>query len=825
MNKRVLYCILFLLQISVALSWAQSPKGEIIGKVVDKETSEAIPYVTVEVFRVEPPFKEGVVSNQEGVFRSAIAPYGKYTLKIRCLGYTPYIQEIEIGENPLHLGTIHLQKTAVELSDVTVVARRKLIKLSPVGLTYDLKNDKVAQTDNLLFALRRVPLVDVDGEGNIRIKGSYNFSIYLNGSPYRIASMNPKEVLRSIPANTIKKVEVITQLDARYDSSAGDAILNIITDRKTLDGYSGSITLGGETAHRGDVSTSLLLTKGRLSTAIAYDYRYDKQIDQPIEFYRRTFQGGETINEFKANESKGYGLFQFHTGRLMAEYQIDSLNSIYADGHFLFSSLLSEGERWQTFRQKGEQTRYSRFNQKMDKVDGSSEFNLIYRNLFPSKESERFTIGYRFAYNPDHRYEDVTEQKSLEEFSSWDRITPQETRIKQLSRGGLSEHTLQSDYVVRLAPEHTLRIGAKDILRIAEARPEYYKWDYAQKDWKEDDNPLYQYGNMKQLQNIVATYASYSWQHNRWGANLGIRGEYAFNTVTFEKEQARNFKTQHLDLIPTFKLSFLPSNLHQISLFYSARTLRPSIWSLNPFRQQTNDFNVSFGNPNLKSERNHYIDLSYTHFSNSYYINAGFNYSHTNNAIMEYRFRDPNNPSLLCTTYGNIGIHRVPSFSLWTNWRPIPTLSLSLYGAAAKHLIDSQMDSYKQRTWNFVFSAWGDITLPKQWIIGANYNVNANPPSVGSVYSYGHHYKLFVKKRLWDKKLDLTLTLDRIFERYSHLMHRFWGADFEGYQSNHIIARSIGLKISYNFSSGESRKVERNRSIQNEDLNVTTGVQ
>ena len=121
------------------------------------------------------------------------------------------------------------------LDEVQVVARRKLIKLSPKGLTYDMKNDVLAQTDNLLFALRKVPLVTVDGEGNIRVKGSSNFSVYINGSPSRVASMNPTEVLRGIPASSVKGIEVITQVDARYDASAGDAIINIITESKSLD--------------------------------------------------------------------------------------------------------------------------------------------------------------------------------------------------------------------------------------------------------------------------------------------------------------------------------------------------------------------------------------------------------------------------------------------------------------------------------------------------------------------------------------------------------------------------------------------------------------
>ena len=202
-----------------------------------------------------------------------------------------------------------------------MVARRKLIKLSPKGLTYDMKNDVLAQTDNLLFALRKVPLVTVDGEGNIRVKGSSNFSVYINGSPSRVASMNPTEVLRGIPASSVKGIEVITQVDARYDASAGDAIINIITESKSLDGYSGLVSLKGSTIPNINGTSSLTLTKGKLSVALNYNYDYTRHKDQPVDVSRRTFQGGKTTSLFKSKAVAGsnVGIFQNHVGSLMGE--------------------------------------------------------------------------------------------------------------------------------------------------------------------------------------------------------------------------------------------------------------------------------------------------------------------------------------------------------------------------------------------------------------------------------------------------------------------------------------------------------------------------
>ena len=246
---------------------AQKAPCQISGVVVDSVRHEAIAYATIEYKLLDEQLTGGAVSNEQGHFEMTLPRTGSYQLTIRSVGFQTRQMRVTTQAGQNSLDTIYLAPDAQTLDEVQVVARRKLIKLSPKGLTYDMKNDVLAQTDNLLFALRKVPLVTVDGEGNIRVKGSSNFSVYINGSPSRVASMNPTEVLRGIPASSVKGIEVITQVDARYDASAGDAIINIITESKSLDGYSGLVSLMGSTIPNINGTSSLTLTKGKLSVA------------------------------------------------------------------------------------------------------------------------------------------------------------------------------------------------------------------------------------------------------------------------------------------------------------------------------------------------------------------------------------------------------------------------------------------------------------------------------------------------------------------------------------------------------------------------------
>ena len=90
--------------------------------------------------------------------------------------------------------------------------------------------------------LRKVPMVTVDGDDNIQLKGNSNFKIYMNGRPSGLLSSNPSTVLKSLPASNIKDIEVITDPGARYDAEGVSGIINIIMVRRVLDGYTGTVS-------------------------------------------------------------------------------------------------------------------------------------------------------------------------------------------------------------------------------------------------------------------------------------------------------------------------------------------------------------------------------------------------------------------------------------------------------------------------------------------------------------------------------------------------------------------------------------------------------
>jgi hypothetical protein len=158
------------------------------------------------------PIIKKLATDEKGNFSTALSS-GKYILTFQFVGMKSLQQQIEIKEenSSIDLGTILLTESSTQLDEISVVAQKPLVKVDIDKLVYSAKDDPEATTSNVLDMLRKVPMVTVDGEDNIQLKGSSNYKIYLNGKPSNMISSNPSQVLKSMPANNVKDIEVITE--------------------------------------------------------------------------------------------------------------------------------------------------------------------------------------------------------------------------------------------------------------------------------------------------------------------------------------------------------------------------------------------------------------------------------------------------------------------------------------------------------------------------------------------------------------------------------------------------------------------------------------
>ena len=155
---------------------------------------------------------------------------GKHALAISILAVAPLTALAQAPVNTadsLKLQAIH---DSLDLQGVEVVAQKPIVRMTTDKMTYNVQQDADAKTMTLLDMLRKVPMVTVDGQDNVTVKGSASFKVYVDGKPNQMMSANPSMIFKAYPASAIQKIEVITNPGAKYDAEGVAGVLNIITN-------------------------------------------------------------------------------------------------------------------------------------------------------------------------------------------------------------------------------------------------------------------------------------------------------------------------------------------------------------------------------------------------------------------------------------------------------------------------------------------------------------------------------------------------------------------------------------------------------------------
>ena len=330
--RNYIFSLLLLMIASIPVSTyaqkSQSPYS-VKGVLVDSLTHEGEPYATIRIFLSENPDKPVhlAVTSDDGKFNEKLKQPGSYFILFSSVGKTSVKRDFTLSESTqaIDLGTIFMSESAEMLEGVEVVAQKPLVKAEVDKVAYSVEDDPDSKTNSTLEMLRKVPLVTVDGEENIQVNGSSNFKVHVNGKPNSMMSNNPKEVLKSLPANSVKSIEVITDPGAKYDAEGIGGILNIITFGGGMQGYTVSLNAGvnNRGANAGAYGT---VQVGKFTVTGNYSYNHN---DNPQSY---TYSGREdyTSDDYKymnyESPWKNKGNFQF--GSMEGSYEIDTLNLV-----------------------------------------------------------------------------------------------------------------------------------------------------------------------------------------------------------------------------------------------------------------------------------------------------------------------------------------------------------------------------------------------------------------------------------------------------------------------------------------------------------------
>ncbi len=795
--KQVLLFAVLLLTTATAVA-----QNNVKGRLVSETDNSPLPYATISVAHESAPLKaiKKFATDDDGKFSAPLSA-GKYIFDFQFVGMNGKKLPVEVTEGDTDLGEVTLSESSTELEEVSVVAQKPLVKVEIDKLTYNAKEDPEASTSSVLDLLRKVPLVTVDGEDNIQLKGSSSYKIYLNGKPSNMITNNPSQVLKSMPANSVKDIEVITDPGARYDAEGVGGIINIITDKRADEGYSGSVGANGDTfgGYGGNAYLSLKYGKFGFTGNGAYFYHTRPQSET---FFTREETGNKLTQEGTA---KNYGGGLYYNTQL--SYEPDTLNLFNLSvgqfgGKFHTDSkqkALSQGTRDYSYLSSG------------NSINEFGSFTLTadYQRTFKKKD-ELLTVSYRFEKDPND-----SEFETLYDEVTGNFYLPDGYRQRSINKAGGNEHTGQIDYVNPITPKHGIEVGLKYIYRDNSSRGDNTFFDVNDKQWKED---ISRKNDLDHTQKIFSGYAGYNFKTGKFGLKLGLRGENTRQTIRFiNAANDTKVPSDFFDLVPSAAFSYQLGMTKTLRGGYNMRISRPGIWYLNPYVNNADPNNIRYGNPDLNAEKTHVFNINYGSFAQKINFNATLSYAFTQNAITSYIFVDNN--GVTYNTFRNIGRNNSAGLDGYLSWTPSQVVRFNLNGSVSYTDIRSA-ENAALRNSGFSGNGFGGLTLtlPKDFRLSANGGLFLNRIQLQTTQSAFYFYSFSAMKSFFSKKLDVSLNVLTPFHKYREFKSTTTGEGFVQQMVFRSTMRSIRLSLTYRFGDLKSSMKKVQRSITNEDV-------
>lgn len=804
-TRLVILLVLCMMFYTVPL-FATNPaeKYKIKGVVTEAESGKTIPYATITAQGNKGIIKR-LASDVNGKFEFTLDSLGKISLSVQSVGFQTHKTDLNIGGNntKIEIGTIKLLTRNEKIGEVEIVAQKPLVRTEVDKIIYSIEADPESKTTNALEMLRKIPLVTVDGEDNIQIKGSSNFKILLNGKNSSMLSQNPKDVLRSLPANTIKDIEVITNPSSKYEAEGTGGIINIITTKKQLDGFMGRINSGVDS--RGSINEGIYATSKQKKFGFSVNYGYN-------EFKQPKSQNSSTLENFTSStnrytNSEGYNKYngKSHFAMGEASYEIDSLNLISLSFWGYAGDYTANGEQLTSdFDTNNVLTR--KFNNLSSSSNnrGNISGNIDYQRTY-KKPDKTFTVSYKIDRTP-MKTEGENEIDGQLNYSSY--------RQRSANDASGTEHTFQLDYFDPLTKMHQIESGVKYILRHNVSNSDVLRYDQLQDEWIRD---IARNNDLDYDQHIIGVYAGYVLKLKKISIKTGLRTEMTINDGYFKSIKDTTFTNRMFNLIPYITLSKNLDKGQNIKFSYTQRLSRPSIYYLNPYVNDTDPLNINYGNPNLNAEVSHTFDLSYGKFAGKYNFNLSMNGAFTNNTIES--LATISTTGVKTTTYKNIGKNQRFGGFMYGSLRPNNKLSFNTNVNISYSILESNDGRnlknegfYYSGSLNLRYTAWKNGSISGY---GGVYSPRIMLQGQSSKYWYT---SINVSQELFKKKLTASLSVSDPFRSRVKYERTTEDPTFKQKSVTYYDSRTFRVNLSYRFGQMKGEIKKAKRGIKNEDL-------
>ncbi len=688
----------------------------------------------------------------------------------------------------------------VQLGEVTVTAQRQLIKQEVDRVGYNIEADADSKTNNVLTMLRKVPMVSVDASDEIRVNGQTNFKIFRNGHPDPSLSRNAKDLLKAMPASSVKRIEVITEPGAKYDAEGTTVILNIVMmDNSSIKGVSGMATARANQMGAFGGSLNLTTQLDKVVTSLDYGVYHDRGKSQNSRS-RSLSRYGESGAEMISTGDFDLDKMTFHYGDLSASWEPDTLNLVSLSVGGMAYDYGGDQTSTTTMRDAAAQMLYGYGT---DGHTSANSYNLDGRLDYQrrtARKGETITLSYMLS-----AFRNKNKDKS-----TYNNVVDMPVPYNGIDQNGtenFNEHTFQLDWTRPFATKHTIETGAKYIYRLNRSHNiiNYMGID--------SDTDL----RFKHVTQVGAAYLSYTFTSGPWSARAGLRYEHSYLRASYPGGDQDAFDAHLNDLVPSASIHYKFNFANSLKLSYAASINRPGINYLNPTRIES-PTSVSFGNVDLGSAHTHSLSLTYMRVGPKLTFNITPQFQFSNNGISAVKWADG---LVQVSTYANTLKRQTTSLSAFLQWMVLQKTSLMLNGSISYNYYKSKELGLKNDRIGGNFFA--NLTQYLPWKLQLSAFAGMWGGGVNDLY--GHmgtmtfHGLSIQRSFLKEDRLTVQLMAVNPFGgKYTSFTQYTDQGDVTGWSRGEQRQRQFGVSISYRFGSLRTSVKKADKTIENDDL-------
>ncbi|MDR2424905.1 MAG: TonB-dependent receptor [Prevotellaceae bacterium] len=795
--NRLLALLLFMCSIFATLV-AQNTQTTITGRVIEEGSGTAMEAVTVSLYNADSTQVIHASSNGDGIFSLRASGTGNYSLTASSLGYNTLIHVFTIDDNKRNiiLPDLWLQASNVILPAVEIVSRKQ-------PLIYKLDR-KVIEASGVISTmggtavdiLSQTPSVKVDAEGEVSFRGSSGFKVHVNGKP---ASLSGGAALEQIPAGQIENIEIITTPSARYEADGIAGIINIVTRKQTIDGWSGTLNAMASSVMSRNIDFLTSYRKNNINwqTSGEVSRRYMVSDFEQV----KTIDISDTLTTTNiTGERKSYvDIYRLRSG---IEWQ---------PAKTLWSAA---GEARYRVRHRGGALLYNdqylshTTNQLLSAQYSGKDFVNLHDMMY------RGDIGFDHRFADDHRLTGsffAFYEANAMEFFYTDLFDPS-GRQAQGHRAWEYEYRLTAQGNL----DWTKSFGSR---RSGKIEAGYYFFSYTEDgDYNIDmfDPNSQRFVRHDELYNqyvfrrdIHALYSTLSNSVGKFDYQIGLRGELIHRRLDNNKEWARHVQDK-FDLFPSAHIAYSLTDKSRLNAGYSRRITQPQLFYMEPYVVYVDFYTAQCGNPKIRPEYTNSLEMSYSReFGNNSVSATVF---HRIRADKIERVRVPYHTGVTLDSMANVGNDYSTGVELTASFVPTKWWGIDMNGSLYRYMIRNEYKNGSDETsenWQLAINNNIDITANTRLRFEAYY-VGPSVSTQGRVQSF-YYFNLALRQQFFERRLSLGLNIRNVFSTAKYVSTQV-GANL--YSQTTILPRSplCTLSLTYTFNNFKTQKAAEKTS-------------